>query len=319
MDSPRFSLPRRHAIGFGVASLAFARTGFAQGTDAFQPLPAKISVTANHLTTPVMINGKGPFRFVVDTGADCSVMAGEVAAALQISGGSEVVVQGIVRAIPARSVAVNELRFGTVVRDGLQMPILPRAMLQADGYLGLDAIGAHRVTFDFKNGTLEVREGPPGTFIERSGSGETRIAAPGFGGHLRATACRVDKMPAVAFIDSGAEVTVGNRALHQKLLYQDSLGYAGTRDVELSGITGGSCKGRVVRVQAIQFGDIEFSGCEIAIADLDVFRIWDLMDKPALLVGLNFLRQFQLVIIDYRRKEFRLKLASNGWVSRRPA
>jgi hypothetical protein len=48
-----------------------------------------------------------------------------------------------------------------------------------------------------------------------------------------------------------------------------------------------------------------------------VFRIWGLADEPALLIGLNFLREFQTVSIDYGRKEFRLKLASSEWVDRK--
>jgi hypothetical protein len=76
--------------------------------------------------------------------------------------------------------------------------------------------------------------------------------------------------------------------------------------------------GKVLKVDTILLGNLEFSGCEIASADLDVFRIWGLADQPALLIGLNFLRSFQTVSIDYGRKEFRLKLAAaSPWVSRK--
>ena len=284
----------------------------------FEPLPTQIKVTANHLTIGVMINQKGPFRFVVDTGADRSVIAEDLAVALHLPMGKPIVVQGIIRALPAQSVPVAELKFGSVVRDNLQMPVLPRALLQADGYLGLDAIGSNRVVFDFQRQTLQITSPRPASFIEKGGSYETRIEAPGSGGHLRAVACRVDGVRTVAFIDSGAEVSAANEALRTELM-KLSAAYVGNRDIDLTGITGGSSKGRVIQVNTILLGNLEFSGCEIAVADLDVFRIWDLADQPALLIGLNFLRQFQTVSVDYTRKEFRLKLASSQWVSRRRA
>jgi len=43
---------------------------------------------------------------------------------------------------------------------------------------------------------------------------------------------------------------------------------------------------------------------------MQIFGIWRLTHEPALLVGMNFLRQFAQVSIDYGRKEIRFDLAS---------
>lgn len=308
------ALRRRDLIGCGLAGLAFSRSAFAENPGGFEPLPAQVKIQERQLTTSVHINGKGPFHFIVDTGADHSVIAEDVAQALHLQAGHQVMVQGIIRALPAVSVPVDELRFGAVVRSALDMPVLPRALLKADGFLGLDAIGNHRVVFDFKKWTLRVTNSLPLEFVEKTGN-DTRLSAPGDDGHLRSVACRVDGVLTMAFLDSGAEVSAGNEALRQALM-QSGPGYTGDRDIELTGITGGSRIGKVVKVETILLGNLEFSGCEIAVADLDVFRIWGLIDKPALLIGLNFLREFQTVSIDYGRKEFRLKLASaSPWVN----
>lgn len=313
----RIALPRRHMIGCGLAGLAFARAA-AEPTNGFEPLPAQVRIQDRQLTTAVRINGKGPFRFVVDTGADHSVIADDVAKALRLPLGREMLVQGIIRALPAPGIPVEELRFGALVRRNLTMPVLPRTLLKVDGYLGLDAIGGGRVLFDFKRRILRVSDSPPASFVEHLGQ-ETRIAAPGDAGHLRSVACRVDGVLTSAFLDTGAEVSVGNAAL-QRALIEAGPGHTGVRDIELTGITGGSRTGTVAKVETILFGNLEFSGCEIAIADLDVFKIWGLADQPALLIGLNFLREFQTVVIDYGRKEFRLKLASNpSWVAKKQA
>jgi predicted aspartyl protease len=316
MTSRLSELPRRQLLGCGMASLALAPGAFAENQGGFEPLPAQVKITPRQLTTAVRINDKGPFRFVVDTGADRSVIAEDVAQALRLPTGHDVIVQGIIRAVPALSVSVAEMRFGAVLRDNLQMPVLPRKLLQADGFLGLDAIGNHRVVFDFKRRTLRVVDTLSSSFVDNRATIETRLAAPGFGGHLRSVACRVDGVPTMAFIDTGAEVSACNEALRRALMNISST-YAGIRDIELTGITGGSRMGKVVKVETILLGNLEFSGCEIAAADLDVFTIWDLADRPALLIGLNFLRQFQTVSIDYGRKEFRLMLASSAWVNKK--
>lgn len=301
-----------------MACLALTRAAWAEPPAGFEPLPAQVRIKDRQLTTAVRIDGKGPFHFIVDTGADHSVIATDVAQALHLPVGHDVMVQGIIRAMPAPSVPVGELRFGSVVRDNLQMPVLPRTLLKADGFLGLDAIGNHRVVFDFKKRTLRVTEPIPAEFIVQRGNGETYIEAPGDAGHLRSFACRVESVVTTAFIDTGAEVSVGNEAL-RRALTEIGPGYIGDRDIQLTGITGGSRTGKVVKVDRILFGNLEFSGCEIAVADLDVFRIWELADKPALLIGLNFLREFQTVTIDYGRKVFRLKLASSPWVNKKHA
>ncbi len=318
MEPTFAAVSRRQVIGCGVTSLALAGGAFAEDQGGFEPLPAQVKIREHHLTTAVRINGKGPFRFVIDTGADRSVIADDVAKALRLPIGRDVLVQGIIRAVPARSVPVRQLGFGPVVRRNLQMPVLAHDLLKADGFLGLDAIGDNRVVFDFEKHLLRVIETRPGEVAEEHAGNETLIEAPGDGGHLRSVACRVDGVSAVAFIDSGAEVSVGNEALRRALM-QLGPGYGGERDLELPGITGGARTGRVVKVETILLGNLEFTGCEIAAADLDVFKIWDLAEQPALLIGLNFLRAFQTVSIDYRRREFRLKLASSPWVNKKRA
>ena len=322
MDNTFSMLPRRHLLGYGMASLAFPQAAFGQDAkgEGFEPLPAQIKVTPKQMTINVKINEKGPFRFVIDTGSDRSVISEDLATALRLPVGRQMSVQGIIRTVTAKSALVAKLEFGAATRDNLEMPVLPRNMLQADGYLGLDTIDRHRVIFDFRKQTMHVIEPRSPWFVDRRGMhNETLIAAPGYGGHLRSVECVVDGVNTVAFIDSGAEVSVGNGPLREKLMTV-SQAYVGSRDIELQGVTGGTSTARVIKVDTILLGNLEFSGCELAIADLEVFKIWDLTDKPAMLIGLNFLKEFSSVSVDFARKEYRLILTSNNtWVSRQRA
>ena len=95
------SLSRRRFVGYGAASALLTPAGLAQ--TIAPPLPgvpedeaARIAAStdaAEHMTIPVMINGRGPFRFVVDTGADRSVLADDVAVSLGLVRGNGVTVQ----------------------------------------------------------------------------------------------------------------------------------------------------------------------------------------------------------------------------------
>jgi predicted aspartyl protease len=264
---------------------------------------------AKHLRVAVNINGNGPYRFVVDTGADRSVLATDVADELGLLRGGTVMMEGVVRAIATETVAIHELSFGSVRSGHLVVPILPRSMLEADGYLGLDTLDGHRVTFDFKNHTLQVSE-PRSKFksiwMRQS---ESRIRASGPSGHLRAVGCSVDGVDATAFIDTGAEVSAGNASLLAALTARRPARYEiGT--MPLTDITGGEISGRVTTVKQIRLMDLEFTDCPLVIADFQIFDVWGLHRHPALLIGMNFLRQFSKVSIDYGLKELRFDLAS---------
>ncbi|HEY0281572.1 MAG TPA: retropepsin-like aspartic protease, partial [Rhizomicrobium sp.] len=135
---PLDTFSRRRFVNTGAASFLFpaalARAQTVPPEDA-----AKIAAgqdTAKHLTIKVMINGKGPFDFVVDTGADRSVLAEDVAGALGLMRQKPVMVEGVVRTITAQTVHLDKLSFGPLSRDNLDVPLLPRSLLGSDGYLG---------------------------------------------------------------------------------------------------------------------------------------------------------------------------------------
>jgi predicted aspartyl protease len=317
---------RRQFLKYGSTSLVFApfmsgaqsstpSPGIANSSRLAAPLQPDLSAVAaatdaaKRLRVNVQIEGSGPYLFIVDTGADRSVLAAEVAANLGLLHGDRVMMEGVVRAVAADTVTMGQLSFGPVTCRNLTVPILPRSMLDADGYLGLDTLDGHRVTFDFKNRTLRVSEPRSrlgGLWVKHD---ESRIRASGSAGHLRAVDCSVDGVTATAFIDTGAEVSAGNSSLLAALLARRRVRY----DIEampLTDITGGEISGEVTIVNKIQLMELEFTGCPLVIADFQIFDVWGLRGQPALLIGMNFLRQFSKVSIDYGLKELRFDLAS---------
>jgi len=314
--SPRDGFSRRRFVSGGAASV-FLPTALAkaQTIPPNAPLPpdeaAKIAAerdAASHLTVGVMIDGKGPFRFVVDTGADRSVIADDVAAALGLPIQQQVMVAGVVLTIPAETVRVGTLSFGPIARNDLTVPILPRALLRADGYLGLDAIDGSRVTFDFKNRALMVASPYHRQSYEVVPPEEARVRVIGEAGHLRSVNCRADGVRTTTFIDTGAEISVGNAKLLSALMEIDPT-YLRLETVPLTGVTGGTVQGHITTIKSVHLDSLTFDGCNIVVANLQIFDLWGLRDKPALLIGMNFLREFDRVSIDYGSKELRFDLA----------
>jgi predicted aspartyl protease len=300
VESPPHLSPQ--AAATGAATSAAADTG----SGAVHP----VGFADDRLTTEVFIDGSGPYHFLVDTGAERTLIAEEIAAQLALPQGRAVLVEGIIQGRPSSLVRVERLEMGGLVCPHLDVPVLPRAMLGVDGYLGLDVLDRHRVIFDFRARTLTVTK-PEGFFSSLWTHGnEAVVRTLGSSGRLRASDCRVNGVRAAAFIDTGAEVSVINPALFTELKrraprLQELLGREG-----LYGVTGGSILGAVVNVDRIRLDELVLTYTTLVVAGLEVFDTWGLQEQPALLFGMDCLRRFQRVTIDYGRQELRFEIAS---------
>lgn len=316
-DQYETSLSRRGLMGAGAAAL-FTGAAWGQQISGADANSAASSVTAaedanRHLTIAVTINGRGPYRFVVDTGADRSVLSDTVAADLGLAKQTKVLVEGVVRTVPAETVHIGEISFGSVRRTDMTLPVLPRAWLGADGFLGLDMIDRYRVTFDFRRGLLSVEEPLSPWLLQPVTNSEDRVIVDGRHGHLRAVNCRIDGISVTVFIDTGAEVSVANCALLAALSRNDPQYYIRSAPIEIAGVTGGTISGAVMSFKHMKIKDLHFTNGTLAVVDMQIFKLWGLADRPAILIGMNFLRQFDRVTIDYRRHTFDFEVSQTNW------
>ena len=272
------------------------------------------SLLDNRLATSIYINDRGPYRFLVDTGAERTLIAAEVAAQLGLPRGRKVLVEGITRREPGVLVEIRSLRMGSLVCSNLEIPVLPRALLNVDGYLGLDVLDEHRVVLDFKAETISVTR-PQGFFSALwQHWNEAVVHTLGSSGRLRATNCLVDGVRAAAFIDTGAEVSVSNPALFEAVRSSAPKRQRVLGPVGLYGVTGGLIIGLATNIDDIRLGELHLTYTPLVVAALEVFDVWGLSKQPALLFGMDCLRRFARVTIDYGRKELRFEVASAGAV-----
>jgi predicted aspartyl protease len=99
-----------------------------------------------------MVNGKGPFRFIVDTGATHSTVSPRLvhALGLQPTEVPSIVVNGITGTAQVSAVTLDRLQAGDMTFDQLVAPVVwAPVMAGADGILGAAGLTGRSLSVDF--------------------------------------------------------------------------------------------------------------------------------------------------------------------------
>ncbi len=97
------------------------------------------------MTVAIHVNGAGPYGFVVDTGANQSVISSELALQLSLPTGPNAPLNGVA-GIQASSPNHQQpllSEVGKRLLPGQTLSVLPQAGIGGAGMLGLDAIGGN--------------------------------------------------------------------------------------------------------------------------------------------------------------------------------
>ena len=263
--------------------------------------------SSDRMTVPVMLNGKGPFAFVVDSGASQSGLSAELASQLQLPAGQMVRVHGIVAAFLTSSVNVEDFRVGSIQTSLHNAPTFARADLGADGLIGLDVLHDRVLTLDFLRNRIEVARHSFGgsAFRTISGAASTEVVVPARQrfGQLTIIDAQAGRAAMTCFIDTGADRSVGNNALRIAVEARMNPRDVINIDVVIRSVTGQNMPAVVGLVPSMRIGGVGFTRFGLAFADLHTFDIWGLTDKPALLVGMDLLQLFHSVAIDFGERE----------------
>ena len=260
---------------------------------------------AARLTAPVMINGQGPFSFIVDTGAQRSVLADDLAARLSLAPGDPIRVHGVAGQVIAAGARVARLEVGTRALVDVDLPLLSRHDIGADGVLGIDALQGQTVLLDFVHSKIFVRASTP----EHHASDEIVVRAKSRFGQLILVDSSFANDPVLVVIDTGAEASIANLSL-QTLIerrHQESIGMT-----DIVSVTGQKTKGDWRVTPEFRVGGVNISNLPVIFSDLHSFKIWKLDDQPSMLLGMDVLRQFSTVEIDFLRREVRFHVPSTG-------
>lgn len=248
------------------------------------------------ILVPVMIDGKGPFRFLLDTGANGSVISDHLAHELGLVASRDAgeQIEGITGFERMPCVSIAELRFGDIVKTHLRMPVASSPVLTGlDGILGMAGFGRVRVAVDFRHNKVAI-----GPSRATGMQGYLDIQARRTKGSLLMIPARVGGIEVEAVIDTGAEETLGNSALKSALLARAAQKPAQAR---VYGVTKQVSAGGVVKSPTIYLGPAAIRNLTIVYSDIPIFKTWHLESRPALIIGMNVLGTVDALVLDFPR------------------
>jgi hypothetical protein len=257
---------------------------------------------------PVMIDGKGPFRLALDTGASRSGVIASVATALGIplDASPRLMLRGVTGSAAVPSIRVGSLIVGDLALRPVTLPIVTDALGGAEGVLGTEGLSDMRIYIDFQHDVIEI------THSRRQHAGaDFKIipmlhSSPG----LVAVDINVGGIAAKGFIDTGSQVTVGNSAMLQALLKRQR--GTGTSE-QIEGVTTDIQTGEAFDVPPVLMGTLEIQGARAIYGDMRIFETWKMTKEPVLLIGMDTIGQLDTVIIDYRLRELQVRLRSRRY------
>jgi predicted aspartyl protease len=317
--------PRRRAVALAMALLAIDSPALGNRPTPVAPTkmaplsPAEIDdelaiggddvgarKARTRMTADVLVNGRGPYRFVVDSGADSSVVGQRVATALSLPKGTPVVVNGMTGSARAERVLVDELTLGPTSVHNLELPALRERDLGADGMLGIDALVKQRLMMDFEKRLIKVEnaDAPPPRL-----DGEIIVTARTRRGQLILTQVKAAGLTVDAVVDTGSEITIGNIALRNKLIRRNADKFT---TVSVTGVTGATMDIQIARIGELRLGSVTLRNIPMAFADVPPFTVFGLEKAPALLLGTDLMETFRRVSLDFRARKVRFQLRKCG-------
>ncbi|HEY0630252.1 MAG TPA: retroviral-like aspartic protease family protein [Sphingomicrobium sp.] len=258
------------------------------------------------MTVEVRVNGRGPYRFVVDSGADSSVVGLRIARDLQLPLGTPTVLHATTDSARVDRVRVAQLQLGSSMVQDLELPALREQDLGGEGLIGIDALVQQRLMMDFEKRTIKAEDArQPAKLLD----GEIVVTARRKRGQLILTQVTAAGLPVDAVVDTGSEITIGNLALRDKLIRGNRNKFT---TVQATGVTGVTVDLQLARVDELRVGSVTLRDVPIAFADVPPFKVFGLSKQPSLLLGTDLLETFRRVSLDFRARKVRFQLRKCG-------
>lgn len=262
----------------------------------------------DRMTVAVRLSGSGPYRFLVDTGADRTAVSSELAKRLGLVAGPMAQLHSVTGVSSVATAQVPKLQLNQAEFRITDAPLLSGFNMGADGILGVDSLRAQRVLFNFKTRTMTIV--PAARKIIPYEEGTIVVRARERNGRLVLTSASADGEPLSVVLDTGSQVSIGNSALRRKLAMRNVLQRSGK--VSLESVTGEKLIGDYMYLAKLDIGDIQLENLAIVFADAHTFKKLGMDKRPALLLGMNAMRAFDKVSIDFANKKLRVTLPEHG-------
>lgn len=275
------------------------------------PLDDVVRIDADRsarMTVPVSVGGSGPYAFVVDTGAERTVISRELAGELGLDSAGSITMHSMSGTGPVETVMIPSLMLSKGTVKGIRAPSISRTSLSAIGMLGLDSLQKQRILLDFLNDTMTIT--PSKDREERRENDEIIVTAQSRFGQLVLVDASVGKDKIHVIIDTGAQISVGNEALRRRIAGRKAVKLF--TQIELLSVTGGKIPALYSTIPHIRIGGVNMTHLPVAFTDAAPFRKLGLENKPALLLGMDALRMFDRVSVDFAKRRIRFLIPEGG-------
>jgi predicted aspartyl protease len=247
---------------------------------------------------PVRVNGRGPFDFILDTGAGTSLLSSELAKQLDLKTIGSKEGQSAGGKVAVSLARVASLAVGETKLDDVDVGIVDLAQIgktigtKIDGDLGCNFLKHFRVTIDYRD--CEIRFDDPKRVENLARGTKTeipiRLASPAkplilVDVHANGSG------PFQFAIDTGTSTTAISPELAKQLGVESSPVGPGTTGGAPVDFSAGS-------LQSFQLGGAKIDNVAVVIADFFNMLNAAIGAKLDGIVGYNFLRNYK-VVIDY--------------------
>ncbi|MBP7614800.1 MAG: aspartyl protease family protein [Steroidobacteraceae bacterium] len=254
---------------------------------------------------PVYVNGEGPLRLVLDTGATRSAVTVEAATRLKLPvlNAPKVLLRGMTGEAMVPLVDVESIEIGDLTVEPAKLLVVQDAFGGAEGVLAARGLKDRRILIEFRKDHIEIVRSKN----QRALAGFTVLPIRLIRGHVPSVRAVVGNIEVKAIIDTGAQQTTGNLALREALIARRRVE---EKQDKVIGVTGDIQEGPTSRVPPIYLGNVRVSNAHITFVDLFIFKHWRLTDEPAIMLGMDVLGVLDTLILDYRRKEMQIRLVN---------
>jgi predicted aspartyl protease len=254
---------------------------------------------------PVWINGSGPFRLVLDTGATRSGVTANVAERLDVplDQSPPVLLRGVTGIAIVPTIRVDSFTVGDLTLSPATLPIVIDAMGGAEGVLATDEFKDKRIVIDFKHDRIDIRR----SRSERARPDFIVIPLDHSTSGLLMFHALVGGVRVQAIIDTGGQRTIGNLAMRDALEHRHAQG----KSVQIFDVTAKAQNGEAFPSRPIKLGSVDILGADITYGEMSIFGHWHLTKEPALLIGMDVLGLLDTFVIDYHLNELQLRIRTN--------
>lgn len=247
------------------------------------------------------VNGNGPYYMVVDSGAESTVIAPQLAKILNVVGmDSDIVIHGATGDTNTNIYPIE--RFSSPLFDEKQIGLLelpnPSAT-PAAGIIGMDLFADKALVFDFKN--REMRVEPSG---EVKGNYMT-IPAIKDDSLLISVLVSLNGVEIPALVDTGAAATIANSGVLKALGWQEHDPHL-VDDGEIRGATKDTNAIKKANIETVKIGGMTMHNIPVRFVSSPT------TEPASLILGCDILESLIGFTLDFPRQELKVMLPTHN-------